>query len=58
MAAYYDCSGMRLTLPSSFLMHHAKLDDLEAIEGLGCQVTRLVCQVLYMPLSQQCLADG
>lgn len=46
------------TLPSSFSMQHAKLDDLEPGEGLGCQVTRLVCQVLNMPPSQQCLADG
>lgn len=46
------------TLPSSFSMQRAKLDDLEPGKGLGCQVTRLVCQVLNMPPSQQCLADG
>lgn len=46
------------TLPSSFSTQHAKLNDLEGSKGTGCQVTRVVCQVLNMPPSQQCLADG
>lgn len=46
------------THPYSFPTQHAKLDDLEAGEGPVCQVTSLVCQVLNMPPSQQCLADG
>lgn len=45
-------------LPSSLSAQHAKLDDLEAGEGPGCQVMGLVCQVLNMPPSQQCLVDG
>lgn len=45
------------TVPSSFSIRHAKLDDLEVNKGLEVPGDKLVCQILNMPPSKLCLAD-